>query len=219
MKNDILKNFTYGMYAIGVKDGDKASACIINSVSQISSGAKNNLIININRNSYSTECIKKNGIFSVSVLSKDTSATAIGALGLVSGRNVDKLINLKHKVLVEGIPVIKENTCCWVLCKVLQTFDFENQSMVIGQIIAGSDITVGEPMTYSYYINELQGISPIDSPIYIQEREITDNHISESFHCSVCGYIYNDANFGFEELGDDWVCPVCNMPKVAFVRQ
>lgn len=219
MKNDVLKNFTYGMYAIGVKDGDKASACIINSVSQISSGMKNNIVININRDSYSAKCIKKSGLFSVSVLSTETSATAIGALGLVSGKNVDKLRSIRHKVLVEGIPVIKENTCCWVLCKVLKTVDFENQTMVIGQIIAGSDITIGTPMTYEYYVNELKGISPIDSPIYIRERKITDNHISESFFCSVCGYIYNDANFGFEELGDDWVCPVCNMPKVAFVRK
>ena len=37
--------------------------------------------------------------------------------------------------------------------------------------------------------------------------------------CSVCGYVYSDPNFSFEELPDNWVCPVCKMPKKAFVRR
>ena len=30
---------------------------------------------------------------------------------------------------------------------------------------------------------------------------------------------YRDPNFGFEELPADWTCPVCKMPKKAFVRK
>jgi rubredoxin len=40
------------------------------------------------------------------------------------------------------------------------------------------------------------------------------------WRCTVCGYIYDDAKEGkkFEDLPDDWTCPVCNAPKDAFVR-
>jgi rubredoxin len=40
------------------------------------------------------------------------------------------------------------------------------------------------------------------------------------WRCTVCGYIYDDAKEGtkFEDLSDDWSCPVCNAPKDAFVR-
>ncbi len=40
------------------------------------------------------------------------------------------------------------------------------------------------------------------------------------WRCTICGYIYDDANEGkkFEDLPDDWNCPVCNAPKDAFVR-
>ena len=72
----------------------------------------------MSKQNYSCQCIEKEGIFSISVLSEDTPATVIGALGFVSGRNADKLENVRHKVLVEGVPVIKENTCCWFLCRV-----------------------------------------------------------------------------------------------------
>jgi len=40
------------------------------------------------------------------------------------------------------------------------------------------------------------------------------------WRCTICGYIYDDAKEGtkFEDLPDDWACPVCNAPKDAFVR-
>ncbi|HEX9137196.1 MAG TPA: rubredoxin [Nitrospirota bacterium] len=40
------------------------------------------------------------------------------------------------------------------------------------------------------------------------------------WRCTICGYIYDDAKEGtkFEDLPDDWTCPVCNAPKDAFVR-
>ena len=40
------------------------------------------------------------------------------------------------------------------------------------------------------------------------------------WRCTVCGYVYDEAKEGkkFEELPDDWTCPVCNAPKEAFVK-
>lgn len=38
------------------------------------------------------------------------------------------------------------------------------------------------------------------------------------YECSVCGYRY-EAKYEkvpFEELPDDWRCPICNAPKSAF---
>ena len=38
------------------------------------------------------------------------------------------------------------------------------------------------------------------------------------YKCAVCGYIYDEEKEGtpFNELPDDWQCPVCNAPKDAF---
>ncbi|MBP5685521.1 MAG: alpha-hydroxy-acid oxidizing protein [Candidatus Methanomethylophilaceae archaeon] len=40
------------------------------------------------------------------------------------------------------------------------------------------------------------------------------------YKCSVCGEIYDDDEepVKFEDLPDDWVCPLCHSPKSAFVR-
>lgn len=218
MNPSILSNLTYGMYAIGVKDDSKASACIINCVSQISRGQVSRIAININRSNYSYECIKKTGIFTISVLSEQTPGTVIGALGLVSGRYCDKLRNIRHKVLIEGVPVIKENTCCWFLCEVEDELDAEDQCIFIAKIIAGSESAVGTPMTYDYYLETIGGSAPMDSPVYVKPSKTHNGKGGESFICSVCGYVYDDPNFSFEELPDEWKCPICKMSKKAYIR-
>ena len=39
------------------------------------------------------------------------------------------------------------------------------------------------------------------------------------YRCTVCNYIYDEnvESETFEELPDEWRCPVCNSPKSAFV--
>ena len=53
--------------------------------------------------------------------------------------------------------------------------------------------------------------------------------IMDKYECSVCGYIYDpvegDPPSGvmpgtpFEELPNDWVCPICGAPKDAFKKK
>ena len=141
------------------------------------------------------------------------------ALGYLSGRGTDKLENIRHRVLHEGVPVIKENTCCWFLCRVKDMLPAGNQKLFVAEIIAGSDEAEGVPMTYDYYIKELGGAAPKKAPGYLPPAQGHDRKSGESFVCSVCGYVYSDPNFGFEELPPDWICPICSMPKKAFVRK
>jgi flavin reductase (DIM6/NTAB) family NADH-FMN oxidoreductase RutF/rubredoxin len=206
------------MYAIGVKNGDRASACIVNTVFQVS-GSPNLVAFSLNHNNFSNECIKQNGLFTVSVLSEDTSGAVIGALGFNSGRDTDKLKNVRHRVLAEGVPVIKENICCWFLCKVVDSIETETHTVFIGEVTAGSETLRGKPMTYEFYHRVIKGRAPKNAPTYREEESAADQSGVESWVCTVCGYIYNDAYVPFEELPDDWVCPICGAPKSAFHRQ
>ncbi len=50
----------------------------------------------------------------------------------------------------------------------------------------------------------------------------------DEYQCEVCGYVYNPENGDsigeippgtpFEELPDDWVCPVCGADKTHFFK-
>jgi len=51
----------------------------------------------------------------------------------------------------------------------------------------------------------------------------------DKWECSVCGYIYNPevgdaehnvpAGTPFEQLPEDWICPVCGAAKSQFVKR
>ena len=43
----------------------------------------------------------------------------------------------------------------------------------------------------------------------------------KKYLCVVCGYIYDpkeNNDVAFEDLAEDWVCPLCGVPKSAFVK-
>lgn len=205
------------MYAIGVKDDHKVSACIVNTVMQVAN-TPNIVSVSMSHKNYSHECIRKTGLFTVSVLSEDTSGAVIGALGFNSGRDTDKLKNVRYRVLAEGVPVIKENICCWFLCKVVTSVETDTHTVFLAEVVAGSESIKRKPMTYDYYHRVIKGRAPKNAPTY-QEQPPVSETTGESWVCTICGYVYNDPYVPFEELPDDWVCPICGAPKTAFRRQ
>jgi rubredoxin len=54
-------------------------------------------------------------------------------------------------------------------------------------------------------------------------------YIMEKYVCTVCGYIYDEevgdpdngvaAGTKFEDISEDWVCPLCGVPKSDFEKQ
>ena len=214
MYDKILTSLSYGMFAIGVKDEPVPNACIVNTVMQISS-LPMTIAVSINHRNYTNELIRKYGEFSVSVLSEDTSGTAIGALGYTSGRDTNKLANVRYNMLSEGVPVIQENICCWFLCKVVNIVETVTHTVFIAEPVSGSEAIKGKPMTYEYYRNVINGKSPMYAPTYYEEKETeTDKYI-----CKICRYEYSESLVPFEDLPDDWKCPICGAPKSVFKKE
>ena len=82
-------------------------------------------------------------------------------------------------------------------------------------------------MTYAYYHQVKRGTTPKTAPSYIEERKEAVSKMAK-YECTVCGYIY-DPELGdpdgdikpgtpFEEIPDDWVCPVCGASKDQFEK-
>lgn len=217
MNPKILRTLSYGMYAIGVEGERYPSACIANTVVQITSSPLT-VAVSINHDNYSNERIKATGKFSVSVLSEDTSGTVIGALGFSSGKDSDKLANINYKVLRENVPVLRENICCWFLCKVVNTVETMTHTIFIAEVKAGSDEFSGKPMTYDYYHNVIKGKSPKNAPTYQSDDVKHDSSPMLKYVCPICRFVYKDSEqkVPFDQLPDDWRCPICGVEKKEF---
>ena len=80
-------------------------------------------------------------------------------------------------------------------------------------------------MTYAYYQQVKRGTTPKTAPSYQAKKS---NQDMPKYECTVCGYVY-DPELGdsehnikpgtsFEDLPDDWQCPVCGAGKKAFKK-
>jgi len=87
-------------------------------------------------------------------------------------------------------------------------------------------------MTYSFYHEVKKGKTQKNAPTYIEEKveNVTKKEEKmEKYKCEVCGYVYDpqvgDPDGGikpqtpFENLPDDWVCPVCGASKSEFIKE
>lgn len=69
IKEKVLRNLSYGLYLIGVMDGERPCGCIVNTVFQVTS--ENPIVaISMNKNNYTWELLEREGRFAVSILSE-----------------------------------------------------------------------------------------------------------------------------------------------------
>ena len=91
----------------------------------------------------------------------------------------------------------------------------DSHTVFLGKVLDADNLENAPAMTYSYYHTVVKGKSPKNAPTYLKEEETIPK---TAYVCSVCGYVY-EGETPFEELPDDWKCPICKQPKSVFKKQ
>lgn len=215
MNTKVLRNLSYGVYVVSTMDKDRPTGCTANSIMQITSTPPT-LAASINHDNYTNQCIKATGLFAVSIISEKTDPSVIGTFGFRSGKDTDKFADIPYE-MVAGVPVLTHCSGC-IICKVINSMETSTHTVFLGEVIDGDLVDNETPMTYAYYHNVIKGTSPKNAPTYIAEEETKMVEKEAVWVCSVCGYAY-DEEIPFEELSDDYVCPVCLAAKEKFEKQ
>ncbi len=166
MNNNVFKNLSYGVYAIGCKTGGKYTGCIVNSIMQIASSPAI-IALSVNHNNYTHQCIEESKKFSVSILSEESNPLSIGTFGFRSGRDCNKFDIIPYE-LHDELPVIKD-ACAYLICQILNKTETPTHTVFLAEVLNGDIINDKTPMTYSYYHNIIKGKSPKSAPTYIEE--------------------------------------------------
>ncbi|MFC2034850.1 rubredoxin [Chloroflexota bacterium] len=219
-----LHKLSYGLYLVGSRSGDKLNGQIANTVFQITSETPT-IALSINKNNLTHDFVKESKVFTVSILCQDTPLSFIGHFGFKSGRDIDKLEDINYKIGKTQAPVVIDNAVAYLEAKVTQEIDVGTHSVFIGEIMDADIISVEECMTYAHYHLVKHGTTPKTAPSYIEENKEVKSKMVK-YRCTVCSYIYDpelgDTDGGikpgtpFEEIPDDWVCPVCGAAKSEF---
>lgn len=211
MNNSAFRNMSYGVYIISTWDDKRPTGCTANSAMQITSDPAT-IAISINHDNYTNQCIEKTGKFAISILGENSDPSIIGTFGFQSGKNVNKFDSVKYEI--KGDMPIVTGGCAYITCEVVNKMETDTHTVFLGKVIDADVLSKDDSMTYAYYHKVIKGKSPKNAPTYIKE-DISDEDNKVKYVCSVCGYEYL-GSIPFEELPDDYVCPICGQPKSVF---
>ena len=228
-----LYKLGYGVYVVTSKKDDRINGQIANTVFQVTSEPPT-VAVSINKNNLTHDFIKESRVFSASVLCQDTPLTFIGRFGFKSGRDSNKFEGLNYKIGETGAPIVLENAVSYLEAKVTKEMDVGTHTIFVGEIVNADVVDEHKTcMTYDYYHQIKGGKTPKAAATYIEEKKAMEKTKEVStkiakYKCSVCGYIYDpekgDPDGGikpgiaFEDIPDDWVCPVCGAAKDQFEK-
>lgn len=198
MKNKkIIQKITQGMYVLTTKNG----GCIVDAVSQISSGENPLISVAVMKENNTNKLLKEHNYFALSVLGKNIDSEIITTFGMNSMRNINKFENIKT-IDIKGLNIITDSIGYMVL-EIVNIIENDTHTLFIGKLIEADIFKDEEEMSYKYYQENKDRL-----------LNNTTKNKKTAWVCSVCGYIY----YG-EELPDDFECPICHVDKSMFEKQ
>lgn len=215
---------SYGLYLVTSKRGRELNGQIANTVFQVCAEPPV-IAVCINKKNYTHKFIEESGVFAISILSKEAPMNLIGQFGFKSGRDIDKFENVNFKAGKTGAPLVTDFTVGFIEAEVMKSMEVGTHTLFVGKVVEASVLGREEPLTYAYYHEIKGGRSPETAPTYIKSEEV--NKV-DKYVCQICGYVYDpekgDPDGGiapgtaFEDIPDDWVCPVCGASKDQFKK-
>lgn len=220
---EALFKISYGLYVVCSGSEEYGNGYISNTVFQVTSDPPR-FATCCNKDNHTAGLIQSSGLFSVSVLQKEAGAGTIGTFGYKSGKDGNKLENMKVKYGETGVPIVLNETIAFLECRVMETHDVGTHLMFIGELVQAEVLDdTQDPLTYLHYRKVKKGVAPKNAPTYIDKSKLEKKPEIQAFakyECPACGYIYDEEQEGtkFEDLPDDWVCPLCGAEKDDFVK-
>ena len=220
---EALYKISYGLYVVSSGSEEYGNGFISNTVFQVTSEPPR-FAACCNKDNHTAGVIQSTGSFSVSVLHSETAPGIFGTFGFKSGKDINKMEGMEVRYGETGVPIVLNDAIAFLECKVVETYDVGTHLMFIGELVQADvlDDTM-DPLTYLHYRQVKKGVAPKNAPTYIDksklEKSTTDQEYAK-YECAACGYIHDEKKEGtkFEELPDDWVCPICGAEKEDFIK-
>ncbi|MFR7989324.1 MAG: flavin reductase [Anaerovoracaceae bacterium] len=186
-----LFKFSYGLYVLTAREGEKDNGCIINTAIQVTVNPKQ-VSICVDKSNYTCSMIERTGEYNLSFISEEADFDLFRHFGFQSGKDVDKFADYPHADRAEnGIFYVDKAVNAMISVKVKQTVDLGTHLMFIGEVTEEKVLSDVPSVTYQYYFDHIK-------PKPEQQPKV------KGYVCKICGYVYEG-----ETLPPDFICPLC----------
>ena len=183
--------FSYGLFMLTARDGDKDNGCVINTAIQITSSPLR-VSIAVNKANYTHDMIQKTGAFNLSVLTESAPFSLFRQFGFSSGKETDKFAGLAYNSrAANGIRYISEYANCLIAAKVADSYDYVTHTVFTADVTQSAVLSEEKSVTYQYYFDN---IKPKPQP---------SKETKKGFICKICGYFHEG------DLPEGFICPLC----------
>jgi flavin reductase (DIM6/NTAB) family NADH-FMN oxidoreductase RutF/rubredoxin len=230
MNKKALHKISYGLYIICSKKDKKINGQIANAVFQVTSEPPT-IAVSINKKNLTHEYIETSKVFTLSILCEKAPMNYIGTFGYKSGREIEKFKDIKYRYGKTGVPIVLDHSIAYMEAELIDQISIGTHTIFIGKIFDADILNQDKCMTYEYYHLIKGGKSPKNAPTYIEDEKMKkkEEKKMDRYRCKVCGYIYDpkkgdpengiEPDTKFENLPDEWVCPICGAPKQDFEKE
>ena len=204
-----LFQISYGLYILSSRLDGKDAGCIINTLQQVTN-LPARLCVMVNKENFTHDVIQKSGQFAAMILLEKTSMDIIRTFGFQSSRDADKFQGLNILRDCAGLPYLAEGVGAHFSCKVIGQMDVGTHTTFLGELVESEVLDSSPVMTYAYYHEVKNGITPPKAPGYQPKTQSSDK---AGWKCTRCGYVYEG-----DPLPEGFVCPICGAPESEFRR-
>jgi len=184
--------FSYGLFVLTAKDGNKDNGCIINTAIQVTQSPLR-ISIAVNKANYTHDMILKTKTFNISILSQSAPFKIFEQFGFSSGRDSDKFKNCNYNDrTANGIRYVSDHANCVITAKVTESYDYGSHTIFVADVIQSIVLSDEKSVTYQYYFDN---IKPKPQPQMSGKK---------GYVCKICGYVHEG-----ESLPKDFICPLC----------
>ncbi|MDF2865657.1 MAG: flavin reductase [Clostridia bacterium] len=202
MDKSLLFKIPYGLCLVSTESNGTLGGCIVNTAIQITD-EPTNLVVSITKDSHTAKLMVESKKCIIGMISDICNMNIIKHFSLLSGNVTNKFDKKYSDVfryrLHENIPYLFEDLVCNLICEVKEIVDADSHYLFVLNLKDTMDISKNSVlMTYDMY------------------RSMKSSLIS-TYICTACHYVY-DGIIPFEQLPDDYICPVCGKGKEFFSK-
>jgi flavin reductase (DIM6/NTAB) family NADH-FMN oxidoreductase RutF len=132
VKKQVLRTFTYGLYAVSCADGDSVNIFTANWLTQVSFDPPL-IAVSVENDSKSLPMILRSCAFTVNVL-RSGSRELAGKLGKSAIQHPDKLNDVAFDIGANGCPILHD-AVAWVACTVLHTAEAGDSTLIVAEVL------------------------------------------------------------------------------------
>lgn len=202
MDNNALFKIAYGLFVLSANDGKKDNACIVNTLSQVTSDPLA-VTVAVNKMNYTHDIIADTKKFTASIISEAANFELFKRFGFQSGKTVDKFKDFGDTIqTANGTLAVTTGTNAYICADVLEKFDVGTHTIFLAKVVDAKILSDTPSATYTYYQDNIK-----------PKASVKPAGTKTVWRCKICGYEYEG-----EELPKDFVCPICKHGVIDFEK-